>query len=77
MAAAHSFLVGDKWLWKCELLALTCTLGEGGFVKQWDLPLLGRAGREMSFPCYGKAQKAVGTPGFHEPRSGGVWKHHL
>lgn len=66
MVAACSFLVGDKWLWKCALLALVCTLGQGGAVKQWDLPLLGRAGREMqimSSPCAGEVQKAVGIPG--------------
>lgn len=67
MVAACSFLGGDRELWKCTLLALVCTPGQGGFVKHWDLPLLGRAGREMqimSFPCHGEVQKAVGIPGF-------------
>lgn len=69
VAAAHPFLGRDEWLWNY------CTPGEGGALKLWDLPLLGRARTKISFPCSGEAQKAVGIPGFRDPSSGGVWKH--
>lgn len=50
--------------WKCPLLhprGTRCCKALGS----------ASAGREMSFPCSGEVQKAVGIPGFHEPRSEG------